>query len=192
MTDVASLRTTTDPFRTRVRGAVRRMLIKLTTKALWQLAGHKIDGTEEVIKAEPFSGIGIAARPPASGKPEAIVAMLNDAEAPVIIAIRDEKTRAAVAGALKLGETMVHTDKLVVHLTAEEIIELRKVGGVAGFVALLSDLSRLKVALVSWVPTGTLADGTALKTILTAFFAGTGAFAGQGTWPTGSTVVKVQ
>lgn len=185
MTDVASLRSSLDPFRARVRGAVRRFAITLTSKVLWQLAGHKIDGAAEVLRAEPFAGIGIAARPPATGKPEAIVVMLTDAEAPVIVAIRDEKTRAAVAGALKEDETAVFTSKLIALLGADEKIELRKVGGAAAFVAMLEDLQRLKTAINNWVPVP-MDGGAALKTALSALFLG------PPTWPTGSKVVKVE
>lgn len=113
-----------DPDRVGAFGAVRRMAITLTAKALWQLAGFVIDGKTEVVKAEPFTGIGIAARPPASGKPEAIVIMVGDANNPMVIAVRDEKTRAAIAGALAADETMLFNSKAFVHVKASGKVEV--------------------------------------------------------------------
>lgn len=120
-----------DPDRISAFGAVRRMAITLTAKALWQLAGFVIDGRTEVVKAEPFTGIGIAARPPSSGKPEAIVIMVGDATNPMVIAVRDEKTRAAIAGALAADETMLFNSTAFVHVKATGKVEVGTPAGVA-------------------------------------------------------------
>ncbi|HWU86208.1 MAG TPA: hypothetical protein VN253_02990 [Kofleriaceae bacterium] len=145
MTDVAQLRSRTDPFRAAVTGAIRRFAVKLTVKALWQLAGHTIDGVQELVRAEVFGGIGIAARPPAAGKPEAIVVMVADAENPVVIAVRDEKTRAAVAGSLAEDETACFNSLAILHFKSDGTIEARPVsGGPPVALALKSDVTAVK------------------------------------------------
>jgi hypothetical protein len=145
MTDVRALRQGTDPSHARARGALRRFAISLTAKVLWQLTGPTIDGVVEVLRAEPFTGIGFFARPPASGKPEAIVAMLGDADAPAVIAIRDEATRAAAAGELTADETAVFNSLAILHFKEDGTIEARPVGGgPAVSLALKSDLDAAK------------------------------------------------
>jgi hypothetical protein len=145
MTDVRDLRERVDPFRARVAGSIRRMAITLTAKVLWQLTGHTIDGVVEVLRAEPFTGIGFYSRPPATGKPEAIVANLIDADAPVVIAARDEKTRAAAVGEIEADETAVYNSLAILHFKEDGTIEARPVGGgPAVELALKSDLDASK------------------------------------------------
>lgn len=120
----------TDPVTLQLRGMVRRMAITLTTKALWQLAGYLLpDGTQETLTAEPFVGIGIYARPPSSTQPQAIVVMVGGAKAPAIIAVRDEATRAAVAGAIAQDETMLFNSTTCAHVTADGHVDLRAAAG---------------------------------------------------------------
>lgn len=116
-----------------MRGAIRRMTVALTNKVLWQLGGvRNPDGSIEVEKAEVFSGIGFFARPPATGKPEAIVLMVGlDNETPVVVATRDQKTLAAIAGALKANETGVFNSLAILHVTEQGKIEARLANGVA-------------------------------------------------------------
>lgn len=143
MKSVSELMEAVDPARKRIAGAVRRMAITLTAKVLWQLTGYKIDGQTETFSAEPFTGIGISARPPTASKPEAIVLMVGDAKNPTIIAVRDEQTRAKVAGALGVDETMLFNSKAVVHVKANETVEVRKPGGVAVALATKADVTAL-------------------------------------------------
>ena len=156
MRTTQTLLESTDPRWIRVAGMVRRMAISLTTKVLWQLVGFRLpDGTREVVSAEVFGGIGFFARPPSSGDPEAIVVSVGDASAPMIIAVRDEKTRAAIAGALRLGETAVYTDQVIVHLRDDGTIEARSAGGAAVPLATRADVA----ALANFVQ-GLLVGGT--------------------------------
>lgn len=77
-----------------IRGAVRRMAIKVTSRVLWQLAGHKLDATyQETVNAEVFSGVGFYARPRTSSRAEAILSRIGDAAHSVIVATRDEDLR---------------------------------------------------------------------------------------------------
>ncbi len=144
MRSKATLLESTDPRWIRVAGMVRRMAITLTSKVLWQLAGFQMpDGSREVFNAEAFTGIGFFARPPSSGSPETIVVSVGDASAPMIIAVRDEKTRAAIMGAIDVGETAIYTDKAVVYLKSDGTIEARSAGGVAAALATKADVTAL-------------------------------------------------
>ena len=94
-------------------GMIRRMAIKVTSKALWQVIGHRmLDSSRETRDAEVFYGIGIWARPKSSEKAEAIVAFLGGgAGSPVIVATRNEDARRAieaVIGSLKEGEAILY------------------------------------------------------------------------------------
>lgn len=171
----------THPRWLKVAAMARRMAITLTSKVLWQLGGFRLpDGSQEVINAEPFTGAGFYSRPPASGQPEAIVINIESASAPMIIAIRDEKTRAAIVGALQLGETAIYTDKSLFKINADGTMEGRSAGGSAGFLGTLADLQALKSAIQGWTPVAN-DGGAALKTALTTLFAN---------WPVGTTKLK--
>jgi phage gp45-like len=141
MKSVAELNTSLDPLRVAIRGMVRRMTVTLTSR-LWQLTGFTLlDGKPETFSAEAFTGIGFFARPPASGKPEAIVIMIGaDGDAPVITAVRDEKTRQAIAGALKADETAAFNSQVILHMTENGEIHGRAKNGVAVSLALKSDV----------------------------------------------------
>ncbi|MBA2718937.1 MAG: hypothetical protein H0U52_06820 [Chloroflexi bacterium] len=158
------------------------MAITLTSKALWQLTGFTLpDGDVETQKAEAFTGIGFFARPPSSGKPEAIVIMVNDAQNPVVIAVRDEKTRAAIVGALEQDESAIFNTRALVVIKADGTIEARSASGVAGLLATKADLAALKAAITG---AATVANdgGAAFKAnILAALGAA---------WPVGTTKLK--
>lgn len=131
-------------------GLVRRMVVKLSgktsgpTRTLWQLLGVKVGESEEVVEAEHFLGIGFYSRPGSTGKPEAIVVNVGGANAPAIVAVRDEKTRAAIAGAIKAGETMVFNAVAVIYLKDDGTIEIRSPGGAAQALAFQSQLVALR------------------------------------------------
>jgi hypothetical protein len=180
-----ALRESTDPKWIRIAGMVRRMAVTLTSKVLWQLVGVPLPDDEggaterEVINAEAFIGFGFFARPPSSGKPEAIILSVGDADAPMIIAVRDEKTRAAIVGALKLGETAIYTDQALVYLKDNGTIEARSAAGAAAALATKADMDALKSAIQGWTPVPN-DGGAALKTALLALFSG------PPTWPAGT------
>lgn len=133
-----------DPATARAWGAVRRFAVTLTSQVLWQLAGFRMpDQSREVVNAEQFSGIGFFARPPSSGSPEAIAVMVGDANAPVIVAVRDEATRSKIAGAIAEDEAMVFSSQAVVYIKADGTIEARTAAGVAVPLALKSDVDAL-------------------------------------------------
>lgn len=146
MKSTKTLRQVTDAARVHLFGAIRRMVVTVSSRALWQLAGHTlVDGKRETMEVEPFLGIGFFARPPADGAPEAIVLLLgDDARAPVAVAVRDEATRRAIVGALEAGETAVYSASSLVHLKADGTIEARSAGGVAVPLATKADVQDLR------------------------------------------------
>lgn len=115
-------------------GAIRRMAVTLTSRALWQLTGFRMpDGKIETLpNAEPFLGFGFHARPPANGKPEAIVLMPHgDSKSVLVVAVRDEKTRQAIAGALSGDETAMFNSQAIVVVKADGTVEVRSKNGTA-------------------------------------------------------------
>ena len=125
----------TDPFRRMIYGLIRRMVVTLSggaTDPRWQLLGVRtLAGDDERVIAEPFLGIGFYARPESDGKPEAIVVNVGGANAPAVIAVRDEKTRKAIANAIKAGETMIFNARACIYLKDDGTIEIRAPGGSA-------------------------------------------------------------
>lgn len=166
-----------------LRGSIRRMAITLTESAIWRVIGRQ--GNEpETIDSEQFGGVGFYARPPASGKPEAVVVAVGGAATTAIVATRDEATRAASVGNLAAGETAVYNDKAVIVVKADGSVEIRLVGGAAVPLALKSDLDALRAVFAAWVPVAT-DGGLALKTAVLAA-------APAGWHPVGTTVLKGQ
>ena len=187
MISVAKLREETSRAAAAAVGAVRRMAITLTAKTLWQLTGFGLgDGQTETINAEPFAGIGFYARPPSSGKPEAIAVMVGGAKAPVIVAVRDEATRSSVAGGIGQDEAMMFGSQAVVYVKNDGTVEIRTPGGAAVPLALKSDVASLvstyntHTHAVATTGTATAQTGTAAATLNTA------------SAPTGTSVLKGQ
>jgi len=139
---VADLNRVTDPDGRRVTGAIRRMAIKVTSQVLWQLIGYKVGARTETRPAEPFTGIGFYSRPPANGKPEAIVVFAAGAKSPAVVATRDEKTRAAIAGGIAEGETIVYSGAAIVYVR-NNTVEIRLANGVAVPLATKADVDAL-------------------------------------------------
>lgn len=144
-------------------GLVRRMAVTLTGTAtaarlLWQVTGVRmLDGKQEIQTVEMFGGIGIAARPPTSGKPEVIV--IGAAESAVAIAARDAKTQQATAGALKVDETALFNSQALVYVKDNGTIEARTAAGAAVPLALKSDVQAVVDWLKKHVHTGITAGG---------------------------------
>lgn len=135
----------TDPEANARRGSIRRMVVSRAGAVLWQLLGFTVGGKKEATRGiEVFHGVGITAIPAADGKPEAIVINVVDANAPVIIATRDEKTRASVVpSGMKAGETCIYSGAAIVYLKADGTVEIRTPAGVAGALATKADVKEL-------------------------------------------------
>lgn len=129
MRTTQTLLESTDPRLIRIAGSIRRMAITLTSDILWQLVGFRLpDGSEEVAKAEAFTGIGFYARPPSrpprSRSAEALVVSVVDATTPIIVAVRDEETRAKVAGGIDEDETAVFNSQAMMRFRRDGTIEV--------------------------------------------------------------------
>lgn len=124
---------TNAPDRRGLVGSIRRMAIKLTSRALWQLVGHTLpDARTETRNVEAFTGIGYYSRPKSSDRAEAIVLFPGgDAQTPVVVATRNEDTRKAIAGALAEDETAIFNSLAIALIKASGVIELRSAAGVA-------------------------------------------------------------
>jgi phage gp45-like len=186
MIDKRRLALETDPTLVRIAGMIRRMAVSVTARALWQLVGFRMsDSSSETFTAEPFSGIGFYARPPTNGSPEAVVVMIGDAKTPAIVATRDEKTRAAIAGALKANESAVFNNLALLHIKDNGEIHARSKNGAAVSLATKSDLERiitaLDVAVLALGLNPAAAALTALKTALQGLIPA---------WPAGTSKLK--
>lgn len=149
-------------------GRLRRMLIRLTSRAgspsaIWQLLGHRgEDGRTETVDAEVFSGIGVFARPLGSAKAEAVVVNVGSVEQPIVIATRCEDVRKAVLDQLAENETAIYTSKAVVWIRADGTVEIRTATGTAKKVAHQEDLEAL------WTHVNGLATGGSGSAIIPA------------------------
>lgn len=138
----------TSPQTRTIAGLVRRFVVTLTRTSLWQILGHRLlDDTDETHDAPVFGGIGYHARPPADGSPEAIVVFPGGASNPLIAALRDEKTRAAVfkiVGEMQADESAVFNSSAIVFIKAGGTVEIRSLAGAAVSLAKQSDLQALR------------------------------------------------
>lgn len=158
----------TNPDKRSLRSMVRRLAVVATSRVLWQLTGvRNLDGTTEALSVEVFPGIGFYARPPAGSKPEAVVVNVGGANAPAIVATRDEQTRKAVAD-LAEDEAAMFNSTGGVFVKADGTIEARSVAGTAVALATKADVDNLKAWLVAHTHAGvTTGVGTSAVAALT-------------------------
>ncbi len=118
---------------TRARNLIRRYVVKATDAVSWLLEGFRDEaGNVDSERAEVFSGIGIAARPPANGAPEAVVVNIGgQANHSVIVATRDYQTEKAVVSVATLepGDTLVFNQIRILRLTAAGDVLIGDLGG---------------------------------------------------------------
>ena len=167
----------TDPWRRKVAGMIRRMTVDLTDAVLWKLLGHT--AVEERPRAEVYSGIGFYARPPAGVTAEVVVTNIGGADHPIVVASRDEETRAAIAD-LDEGETASFNDQTILLHKSDGTIEARSANGAAVALATRADLEAL-LSAISGAAVLAGDGGATFKTNLLAALAG---------WPVGTTVLK--
>lgn len=168
---------------------LRRMSIKVTSRALWQVIGHRLlDGSRETRDAEVFYGIGFWARPKSSEKAEAFVTFAaGGSGSPLIIATRNEDARRVVAAALSggtiaEGETLIYGSPgcAIVYCKANGTVEIRLPGGAAVSLALKSDVQEVVTKFNAH--THVVSGGTAAVVV----------GAQQAAAPTGTSVLKGQ
>jgi phage gp45-like len=180
MKTVEQLAQVTDPALVRAYGAIRRFVVTLTDSARWQIAGVLMPDGREAHRAEVFSGVGFYSRPPADVQTEAVVVMSGDASNQLVVAVRDEKTRAAVVGDLKADESAIYNSVALVYVKADGTIEARSKSGTALRLMTVAD----GLALVDAIrDAATVANdgGASFKAALLTSLAN---------WPTGTTKLK--
>jgi hypothetical protein len=124
-------------------GKLRRMVVTRTRSALYQVTGHLLlDGSTETRDAEVFAGVGFASRPSEDADTEAVVAFLGPGQ-PVIVAMRQEAIRRAIAADLAANETQLHNATTLIRIKANGTVEIRTSGGVAHRLAKASELAAL-------------------------------------------------
>lgn len=168
----------TDPFRNAIRALISRATVRRANAVLWQFVG----AAKNALSAEVFYGVGICALPAKGGKPEAIVVNVGGADAPVIIATRDEKTRASVVpSGIKAGETVIYSEGVIVYLRKDSV-EIRTPSGTAKRLLTVDDATSLKQAIAN----AAVAAGDGGATFKTNI--------GNNldSWPTGTTILKGQ
>lgn len=157
-------------FRRMVAGMLRRMRLGVTDGGIWQAIGHALlnSAERETAEIEAWQGIGIYSKPPAGGSSaEAIVAQLggDGANAPAIIATRDEETRAAAFATSDIApdETALFNSEVRLYLKADGTIEARTHAGVAVALAKNADLKAIVDILCNWIVVP-MDGGAALQT----------------------------
>jgi phage gp45-like len=129
-----------------VLGMIRRMVVTVTSGSFWQVVGHLlIDGvTRETRQAEPFGVIGFYGRPAPGAKAEAIVCHCGAAaELPVIVAVRDERSRRRFAN-IEQDETIMYDSKSSIHIKADGTVSIRNHGGAERRLAFVEELNDLR------------------------------------------------
>jgi phage gp45-like len=127
------------------RGALRRLIVTLADGARWQLLGRSVSDDKETINAEVFGNIGFHSRPRTSGgSPEAIMVSLGGNGSPVVVATRDEQTRATVAGTIAADETAVFNSTAIIVVKANGTVEIRSANGSAVPLATKADIDALR------------------------------------------------
>lgn len=185
---VKELSAATDSMLHRFGSLIRRMTVTVTSRPIWKLLGVRGFAGDEVVDAEAFLGIGFYARPPASGKPEAIVVNVGDAKAPIVVAARDEKTFANIRTLLganrpAAGEVVVFNANVVVYLKSDGAVEIRTPSGTAKRLATIDDLEALRNWAASHThPVATTGSSTAQT--------GTAAAPAAPPEPAGTTVLR--
>lgn len=177
----------------RFSNLVRRVAVLASGGESWQLEGYEDDeGNVETTDAEPFLGPGIY-RP--TSKAHAIVVNL-DSDHSVVVALDDAEMRRAVEAALNPGSgerVDFAPSGAVMYWKDDGTVEIRDKGGEAKRLATYDDLYALMLKFLAWQPTGTLADTTSLKTLLTALIGSSGPSpSGAETWPEGTDKLRGQ
>lgn len=152
---VKELAQSAGPRVTKLHGLVRRMAISISKQIhAWQVTGVRMLGGDEVFRADLFSGVGRLARPPLTGKPEAIVVMASGgADGAALVGTRDMKTAIAVLREvtgrdyLEPGESLTFTAPAggaVIHMRADGTTEVRSSTGTAVELATKADVQQLR------------------------------------------------
>lgn len=173
-----SLHDATNPEKRSLRAMVRRLAVVATARVLWQLSGvRNLDGTTEVLNVEVFPGIGFYARPP-SGRGEVIMVNVGGANAPAVVASRDEQTRKDVAD-LDADEAAMFNSVATVHVTAAGTVDVRSAAGAAVPLATKADIDALREWALAHIHTDPVSGVTTAPTVAPPSAAGTTVLMGE-------------
>ncbi len=125
-------------------GLLRRMTVAKTEDVLWHLAGvEDDDGNVEAFTAEPIGWLGLATRPKAGARVEAVVvAAGGNSNTRYVVAARDQDLAAALAVAL--DQTVLHNSVSRVDIKPDGTIEARSHAGAAVALATKADVQALR------------------------------------------------
>ena len=142
-------------------GLVRRLVVKLSSSGIWQVAGFR--AVKEAIQAEVFQGVGFWARPPGNVTAEAVVVNVGaEADHPLVIALRDKATQAAVADGCAADTTLAYNSSARLAILPSGAIEARSHSGVAVALATKADIDALRAIFDAWIVVP-MDGGAALK-----------------------------
>lgn len=147
---ILGVRDRTSPREREVMGMIRRMEIRISDGAFWQVAGHLLmdNKTKETKQAEPFSGGGFYSRPAPGANAEALVAHVGGSQNPVIVATRDEGLRRAIEQArgskFDQDETAMFNTAVVACCTKTGKFVASAPGGTAKSLATTDELNDLR------------------------------------------------
>lgn len=178
----------------RLFGAIRRLAVRVTKGAIWQVLGHRINNVEEFVDGELFSGIGFFSRPRKKSRAEAIVVSIGDSRHSVIIATRDEDLRRLWKSELEAGEDVaaMFSSATIILIKPDGTVEIRSRGGEAQELATKADVAKIETAIAGATITA-LDGGASLKaTILGGLASSLHGASGLEPWPVGTKVLKAE
>jgi len=135
----------TSPRQREIAGVLRRMELRVTDGAMWQVIGHLLldSKTKESLEVEPFINVGFYARPPVGTNAEAIVGFIAGYQSPVILGTRDEDTRKQVAQ-IAQDEAIAYNTKAVLHIDKDGNIHARLANGTTRKLAFADEVNNLR------------------------------------------------
>jgi phage gp45-like len=152
------------------KGMIRRLLVTLADASTrWQVKGvYGSSAGDEIFQAELFPGIGIFARPPANGSPEAVLASPGgNPKAGVIVATRDEATRKLIASQVGPSETCIYNDVAMVIIKSDGTITAKSINGAGVALATKADIDAMRLIFNAHVHPGVTAGGASTTASVT-------------------------
>ncbi len=152
-----------------IMGKLRRMVIGVTSRVLWQVIGHKqLDTKDETHEAEVYAGANTLSRPGGRNAEAIVIFPGEGVGSPTIVAIRDQQMaaalQAAIAGGLAVGEHaqcagVSGTVACLAHWKSDGTVEIRTAAGVALPLATKADIDALRAWALNHTHLGVTAGG---------------------------------
>lgn len=143
----------TSPLWRFVRGLVRRVEVTFARTGIWQVRGQRAGasggGVDETFDADLFPGVGFFARPSGSAATEAVTVAAGGTGATMIVATRDEATRAKWDAQVPAGTTATFNEVVGMVVKPDGTVAVKLLNGTEIALALKLDLDILRSALTS-------------------------------------------